>query len=45
MLAAFNGRVRTLREFAVLIQESGWEIAGVKRAPGGLWAYVTAVPA
>ena len=44
MLTMFSGRERTFREYSALARASGWELTRVRRNPGGLWAYFTAVP-
>ena len=44
MLARYNAKERTYREYEALTSASGWKITRVKRAVGSLWAYTTAVP-
>ncbi|PIL26737.1 hypothetical protein GSI_11151 [Ganoderma sinense ZZ0214-1] len=44
MYAIFAGKERTLREMSAVTAAAGWKIASLKRAVGGVWAYITLVP-
>ncbi|KAI0682001.1 S-adenosyl-L-methionine-dependent methyltransferase [Earliella scabrosa] len=44
MLARYNAKERTYREYEALTTASGWKITRVRRGVGSLWAYTTAVP-
>ncbi|KAI0356395.1 S-adenosyl-L-methionine-dependent methyltransferase [Trametes cingulata] len=44
MMAAFGAKERTVEEMSQLALSTGWKVETVKRFPGSLWAYTTAVP-
>ncbi|KAI1791339.1 S-adenosyl-L-methionine-dependent methyltransferase [Ganoderma leucocontextum] len=44
MLAMLDAKERTLREICALALSAGWKVSSMARAPGSVWAYVTAVP-
>ncbi|PIL29532.1 hypothetical protein GSI_08340 [Ganoderma sinense ZZ0214-1] len=44
MMGVFDAKERTANEMAALTLSAGWKIVEVRRAPGSIWAYTTAVP-
>ncbi|KAI0644810.1 S-adenosyl-L-methionine-dependent methyltransferase [Trametes meyenii] len=45
MILNFGGaKERTVDEMSKLALSSGWKVTSVRRSPGSLWAYTTAVP-
>ena len=44
MMAMFDAREKTVGEMAALLLSAGWKAVEVRRTPGALWAYTTAVP-
>ena len=44
MLGMFDAKERTLDEITALMLSMGWKIVDVRRTPGSVWAYMTAVP-
>ncbi|KAI0761042.1 S-adenosyl-L-methionine-dependent methyltransferase [Trametes elegans] len=44
LMGLVSGKERTEREMSELVLAAGWKIVEVRRSPGSLWAYVTAVP-
>ncbi|KAI9063977.1 S-adenosyl-L-methionine-dependent methyltransferase [Trametes sanguinea] len=44
MTAMFASMERTEDEMARLLLSAGWEMAEVRRSPGAIWAYSTAIP-
>ena len=44
MMGMFNAREKTVGEMAALLLSAGWKAVEVRRTPGALWAYTTAVP-
>ena len=41
-MSMLNAQERTHAEMEALARAAGWRVAGVRRAVGSLWAYVTA---
>ena len=44
MMGTFDAKERTEDEMAALVLSAGWQIAEIRRTPGSVWAYTTAVP-
>ena len=44
MMGMFDAKERTEDEMAALILSAGWKIVDIRRTPGSMWAYTTAVP-
>ncbi|KAM5545245.1 hypothetical protein V8D89_001356 [Ganoderma adspersum] len=44
MMCVFGAKERTVDEMTTVMLASGWKIVEVRRTPGSLWAYMTAVP-
>ncbi|KAM5545250.1 hypothetical protein V8D89_001361 [Ganoderma adspersum] len=44
MMNTFNAKERTVDEMMALTLSAGWEIVEIRRSPGSVWAYTTAVP-
>ncbi|PIL29533.1 hypothetical protein GSI_08341 [Ganoderma sinense ZZ0214-1] len=44
MLSMFDAKERTEDEFAALLRVAGWELVEIRRTPGSVWGYMTAVP-
>ena len=44
MLGMFDAKERTEDEMRALTLSAGWQIVEIRRTPGSLWAYTTAVP-
>lgn len=44
MMATFDTKVRTVDEMKTLALSAGWKFTEVRREPGSLWAYATAIP-
>ena len=44
MLGMFDAKECTLDEMTALTLSTGWKIVDVRRTPGSVWAYMTAVP-
>ncbi|KAI0628454.1 S-adenosyl-L-methionine-dependent methyltransferase [Trametes polyzona] len=44
MMGMFGAKERTVSEMSELALSAGWKVTDVRRAPGSLWAYTTAVP-
>ena len=44
MMGLVGGRERTVDEMMVLTSSTGWKIVEIRRTPGSMWAYTTAVP-
>ncbi|EJF57429.1 S-adenosyl-L-methionine-dependent methyltransferase [Dichomitus squalens LYAD-421 SS1] len=44
MMGMFDAKERTEDEMAALALSAGWKFVEVRRTPGSMWAYTTAVP-
>ncbi|RPD57862.1 S-adenosyl-L-methionine-dependent methyltransferase [Lentinus tigrinus ALCF2SS1-6] len=44
MMGMFNAREKTTAEMSALLLSAGWKVTDVRRTPGNLWGYTTAVP-
>ena len=44
MLGRFDAKERTVDEMKALTLSAGWKVTEIRRTPGALWAYTTAVP-
>ena len=44
MMGLFDAKERTVDELTALLLSAGWKIVEVRRTPGSMWAYTTAVP-
>ncbi|KAM5545243.1 hypothetical protein V8D89_001354 [Ganoderma adspersum] len=44
MMGMFNAKERTVDEMTALTLSTGWKIMEIRRTPGSIWAYTTAVP-
>ena len=44
MMGLFDAKERTVDELTALLLSTGWEIVEVRRTPGSMWAYATAMP-
>ena len=44
MTFMFGAKERTVDEMTAVTLSSGWKIVEVRRTPGSMWAYTTAVP-
>ncbi|RPD58012.1 S-adenosyl-L-methionine-dependent methyltransferase [Lentinus tigrinus ALCF2SS1-7] len=44
MMGMFNAREKTVAEMSALLLSAGWKVTDIRRTPGNLWAYTTAVP-
>ncbi|KAI0761037.1 S-adenosyl-L-methionine-dependent methyltransferase [Trametes elegans] len=44
MMGMFGAKERTVDEMKELALSAGWKVTDVRRSPGSLWAYTTAVP-
>ncbi|PIL29530.1 hypothetical protein GSI_08338 [Ganoderma sinense ZZ0214-1] len=44
MMDMFDAKERTVAEMTALTQSTGWKIIEVRRTPGAIWGYTTAVP-
>ncbi|KAM5545248.1 hypothetical protein V8D89_001359 [Ganoderma adspersum] len=44
MMGLFDAKERTVDEMTALLLSAGWKIVEVRRTPGSMWAYTTAVP-
>lgn len=44
MMDMFNAKERTVDELTALMLSAGWKIVEVRRTPGSIWAYTTAMP-
>ncbi|KAI0359496.1 S-adenosyl-L-methionine-dependent methyltransferase [Trametes cingulata] len=44
MMGMFGAKERTVKEMSELALSAGWKIETIRRSPGSLWAYTTAVP-
>ncbi|KAJ8475167.1 hypothetical protein ONZ51_g6741 [Trametes cubensis] len=44
MMGMFGAKERTVAEMTELTRAAGWKITDIRRSPGSLWAYTTAVP-
>ncbi|KAI0364842.1 S-adenosyl-L-methionine-dependent methyltransferase [Pilatotrama ljubarskyi] len=44
MMGMFGAKERTVNEMSELALSAGWKIQTIRRSPGSLWAYTTAVP-
>lgn len=44
MLGLFDAKERTVDEMKALVLFAGWKVTEMRREPGSLWAYVTAIP-
>ncbi|KAL7277477.1 hypothetical protein ACG7TL_008398 [Trametes sanguinea] len=45
MMSIFGAKERTVAEIAELASAAGWKVANIRRSPGSVWAYTTAVTA
>ena len=43
-MGMFNAREKTVAEMSALLLSAGWKVTDIRRTPGNLWAYTTAVP-
>ncbi|KAI0644813.1 S-adenosyl-L-methionine-dependent methyltransferase [Trametes meyenii] len=44
MMGMFGAKERTVGEMSALLLSAGWKIVDIRRSPGSVWAYTTAVP-
>ncbi|OJT12731.1 Sterigmatocystin 8-O-methyltransferase [Trametes pubescens] len=44
MMGMFGAKERTVSEMSELALSAGWKVTDIRRSPGSLWAYTTAVP-
>ncbi|RPD57857.1 S-adenosyl-L-methionine-dependent methyltransferase [Lentinus tigrinus ALCF2SS1-7] len=44
MMGMFNAREKTTAEMSALLLSAGWKVTDIRRTPGNVWAYTTAVP-
>ncbi|KAI0762979.1 S-adenosyl-L-methionine-dependent methyltransferase [Fomes fomentarius] len=44
MMGMFDAQERTVDEMKALALSAGWKVTEIRRTPGSLWAYTTAVP-
>ncbi|KAI1787794.1 S-adenosyl-L-methionine-dependent methyltransferase [Ganoderma leucocontextum] len=44
MMGMFDANERTVDEMTALTLSAGWKIVEIRRTPGSMWAYTTAVP-
>lgn len=44
MTALVDGKERTVDEMTALTLSTGWKIVEIRRTPGSMWSYTTAVP-
>ncbi|KAI0749627.1 S-adenosyl-L-methionine-dependent methyltransferase [Daedaleopsis nitida] len=44
MMGTFDTKVRTVDEMKTLALSAGWKFTEVRREPGSLWAYASAIP-
>lgn len=44
MMGMFGAQERTVDEMKALALSAGWKVTEIRRTPGSLWAYTTAVP-
>ncbi|KAI0737217.1 S-adenosyl-L-methionine-dependent methyltransferase [Daedaleopsis nitida] len=44
MMGMFDAKERTVDEMKALALSAGWKVTEIRRTPGSLWAYTTAVP-
>ena len=44
MMDMFNAKEHTVDELTALMLSAGWKIVEVRRTPGSIWAYTTAMP-
>ena len=44
MMGMFNAKERTVDELTALMLSTGWKIVEVRRTPGSIWVYTTAIP-
>ncbi|KAI1787799.1 S-adenosyl-L-methionine-dependent methyltransferase [Ganoderma leucocontextum] len=44
MMGLFDAKERTVDEMTALAFVAGWKIVEIRRTPGSMWAYTTAVP-
>ena len=44
MMGMFDAKERTVDEMTSLTMSAGWKIVEIRRTPGSMWAYTTAVP-
>ncbi|KAM5545249.1 hypothetical protein V8D89_001360 [Ganoderma adspersum] len=44
MMGMFHAKERTVDELSALMLSAGWKIVEIRRTPGSMWAYTTAVP-
>ncbi|KAI0827576.1 S-adenosyl-L-methionine-dependent methyltransferase [Trametes gibbosa] len=44
MTGMFGAKERTVNEMSELALSAGWKVTDIRRSPGSLWAYTTAVP-
>ena len=43
-MGLLGGKERTVDELTALTLSAGWKIVEIRRTPGSMWSYTTAIP-